>query len=665
MHELIAAGIPVLGRTLLYFLWQGALVGAAAALLLHVLRDARPQLRYAVACLALLACALAPVATLLLELAGASGIPAGVAVAAPARSGAGFATLPAGTAPAGFAFAWPAIDQTLPWIVAAWAAGASALSLRLAAGVWWLGRLPGAGGPRLQQQWQPRLDRLAAACGVCRPVALRLVEALDTPAAAGCWKPVVLLPVAVLARLPVEYVEALLAHELAHVRRHDYLVNLLQGVAEALLFYHPVTWWLSRRIHAERELVADRLAAQAIEDPRRLALALAALADHHATLRAVPRPALAALSHGGQLMSRIEQLVRPGRVRGSGRLLFPLLGLAAAGLAFYAQAQRDPAVAPAPAPAAQTAPAAAPAPAASPAPKAAAAGSRSFAPQPPAAPEAPPKPPAPPASNPPAPPANPPAPPSPSTMRFTVGHSGDAYALVRRSGDSYLVSGINGDHDQIEAAKRTIDGDFLWLRQDGKAYVVTDPALVARARRSWAETEAIGERMRALGERMEDHGRTMEAIGKRMKQAAAPKQGTRGIDEAARKMEAIAREQEALARRQERLAREYASASGDAARSAELDRQMQALDRGMQALGARLEVQSREVDAQVAGQQQAMEALSREMEQASRPMEALSAQMEGLGSEMEKASQRAEAEMRRLLAEAVGKGLARPLPLRQ
>lgn len=667
MHELIASGIPVLGRTLLHFLWQGALVGAVAALLLQLLRDARPQLRYAVACLALLACVLAPAATLLLELAGTSGTAATGAVAAPAQPDARFAMLPSNAPQSGFAFAWPAIDQALPWIVAAWAAGACVLSLRLAAGVWWLGRLPDVGEKQLQQRWQQRLDRLAAACGVRRPVALRLVEALDTPAAAGCWKPVVLLPVAVLARLPVEYVEALLAHELAHVRRHDYLVNLLQGVAEALLFYHPVTWWLSRRIHAERELVADRLAAGAIGEPRRLALALAALADHHAALRAVPRPALAALSHGGQLMSRIEQLVRPGRVRGSGRLVFPLLGLAAAGLAFYAQAQRDPAVAPAPAPAAQTAPAAAPTPPASPAPKAVTTRSRSLAPEPPAAPEAPARPPVPTIEAPrvPAPPANPPAPPSPSVMHVGTGRNGDAYALVRRKDDSYLVSGTNGDHDQIEAARRAIDGDFLWLRQDGEAYVVTDPAMVARAQRSWAETAAIGERMSAMGARMETHGRQMEAIGKRMEQAALPKQATRGIDEAAKKMEALAREQEALARRQEQVARQYASAPGDAARSAELDRQMQALDREMKALSARMDAQSRELDAQVASQDQAMQALSREMEQASKPMEALSAQMEGLSAEMEKASQRAEAEMRQLLAEAMGKGLARPLPLRQ
>lgn len=73
--------------------------------------------------------------------------------------------------------------------------------------------------------------------------------------------------------------EALLAHELAHVRRQDYLAHLLQSLVEALLFFHPVVWWLSSRLRQERELVADALAARALDDPRRLAQALHALAE--------------------------------------------------------------------------------------------------------------------------------------------------------------------------------------------------------------------------------------------------------------------------------------------------------------------------------------------------------------------------------------------------
>ncbi len=71
------------------------------------------------------------------------------------------------------------------------------------------------------------------------------------------------MPAAALTGLPLEQVQALLAHELAHVLRRDYLVNILQGVAEALLFYHPAVWWVSNQIRAERELCCDDLAVAA------------------------------------------------------------------------------------------------------------------------------------------------------------------------------------------------------------------------------------------------------------------------------------------------------------------------------------------------------------------------------------------------------------------
>ena len=113
------------------------------------------------------------------------------------------------------------------------------------------------------------------------------------------------LPAALLARMPAGLLEALLAHELAHIRRHDYLVNLLQAVVEALLFYHPVVWWLSRRIRHERELIADDLAAEALGDRRSLALALSELDRMLGATAAGPIPRFAHAAHGGQLMSRI------------------------------------------------------------------------------------------------------------------------------------------------------------------------------------------------------------------------------------------------------------------------------------------------------------------------------------------------------------------------
>jgi D-alanyl-D-alanine endopeptidase (penicillin-binding protein 7) len=116
--------------------------------------------------------------------------------------------------------------------------------------------------------------------------------------------------------------EALLAHELGHVRRHDYLVNLVQNVVETLLFYHPAVWWISRRIRHEREQIADDFAARQLGEPRRLARALSELERLQFST-----PHLAQAASGGDLMLRIRRLVRPDPQALDWRAAIPVLGL--------------------------------------------------------------------------------------------------------------------------------------------------------------------------------------------------------------------------------------------------------------------------------------------------------------------------------------------------
>jgi D-alanyl-D-alanine endopeptidase (penicillin-binding protein 7) len=173
-----------------------------------------------------------------------------------------------------------------------------------------------------ERVWQARLSRLADRCGIGRHVRLRIVDALASPVTAGCWRPVVLVPAALVTGMPPQLLEALLAHELGHVRRHDYLVNLVQNVIEALLFYHPAVWWISRRIRQERELIADDFAAHRLGEPRQLARALSELerlqfSHHH----------LAQAAAGGDLMARIRRLVRPDPQALDWRAAIPVLGL--------------------------------------------------------------------------------------------------------------------------------------------------------------------------------------------------------------------------------------------------------------------------------------------------------------------------------------------------
>jgi BlaR1 peptidase M56/HEAT repeats len=142
---------------------------------------------------------------------------------------------------------------------------------------------------------------------VSRPVRLVASALTQVPAVIGWWRPVILMPVSVLTGggLTPLQLDALLAHELAHVRRHDYLVNVLQTVIEALLFYHPAVWWVSTRVREEREHCCDDLAVAACGDARFYATALLTMEQ----LRTAPALALAA--NGGSLVGRVRRLLTP------------------------------------------------------------------------------------------------------------------------------------------------------------------------------------------------------------------------------------------------------------------------------------------------------------------------------------------------------------------
>ena len=165
-----------------------------------------------------------------------------------------------------------------PWMLPVWLAGVLVCSLRLV--------LAGTHTMALKRHSDPENGPLAATVsmlaerlGVRRPVAVRVSTMMTSPATFGVWRPVILLPPATALGITPQQLEALLAHELAHVRRHDYLVNVLQMVAETLFFHHPAVWWTSRRIRIERELCCDDIAVQACGDAVGYAQALTGWRD--------------------------------------------------------------------------------------------------------------------------------------------------------------------------------------------------------------------------------------------------------------------------------------------------------------------------------------------------------------------------------------------------
>jgi uncharacterized protein (TIGR03435 family) len=216
-------------------------------------------------------------------------------------------------------------NRLLSWFVLFWLAGALAYSLRLIIGCFAAARLRFRSVRLAPPEWQQNFGELGTKIRVSRPVRLMVSGWAEAPAVVGWLRPVVLLPVGMLTGLPPDQIEALLLHELAHVRRHDYLVNILQSVIEGLLFYHPAVWWVSGHIRTEREACCDDLAVSASGDVLTYVRALTELA----LLRPL-RLAPAVAASGGSLANRVARLLGTSRPTTGPRP--PLVGVIAGAL---------------------------------------------------------------------------------------------------------------------------------------------------------------------------------------------------------------------------------------------------------------------------------------------------------------------------------------------
>jgi len=299
--------ILALGWALLHFLWQGVLIAMLLGGVNLLLRRAGAGVRYAAACAAMLAMLAAGVGTFLWLVihAGAFGstpVEALVPVLPATRAGSAIVARTISSQSAFRMEQW--LDNHLVWLVCVWAAGVVMLSLRTAGGWIFAQTLKGRGSRPAEPAWQQVLERLASRLGVARRIALCESMVARVPAVIGWLRPVILLPVSALAGLTPQMMEAILAHELAHIRRHDYLLNMLQTAVETLLFYHPAVWWVGKKIRQERENCCDDLAVAACGDALVYARALTELEQ----LRGVPYD-LAMAATGGSLLARIRRLV--------------------------------------------------------------------------------------------------------------------------------------------------------------------------------------------------------------------------------------------------------------------------------------------------------------------------------------------------------------------
>ena len=305
--------LEAVGAALLHSLWQGALVAGGLFIALRLFKSTNATARYALCSAALLLLFLLPVGTgVQIYLSsqpdptsfpvseGIASYEAPVMEAAP-ESNEAVATpviaQQAGEDAYASSFAWR------PFLVAMWFMGVVVLSLRWVSGLIGVHQLKRHGLAVEDDLIQSSFDTLIGQLDISRSVQLLASVHVDQPMVIGWLKPVVLLPLSVVTNLPLAHVEAILAHELAHVRRHDYLVLVFQSVVEVLFFYHPAVWWVSRQMRIEREYCCDELATKVLGNELVYVTALTNLDSRRGQQ-------LALGANDGRLVDRIRRIVQ-------------------------------------------------------------------------------------------------------------------------------------------------------------------------------------------------------------------------------------------------------------------------------------------------------------------------------------------------------------------
>ena len=309
------------GSVVVSLLWQGTVVGALVGLALVATRGRSPNLRYALACVGLLLiAALLPVNFVLVQ--------AGLREPLPEATAEAPSTVPPAAIPESTFYPTDPTDRSdpsdssspapptrpslsasqryhlcLPWLGRLWAVGIVCFALYDLAGLLALRHLR-TKSKAVGEDIAALACRFRERLGVRARVRVRWLAGLSSALVTGFFRTVILLPASMATRMTPDEIEAILAHEFAHIRRWDMWVNAFQRVVEALLFFHPVVWWLSKTIRAERELCCDELALRAYPDRAQYVRALLTLAE------AAQSPEVLALSsHGGSLVHRVRSIL--------------------------------------------------------------------------------------------------------------------------------------------------------------------------------------------------------------------------------------------------------------------------------------------------------------------------------------------------------------------
>ena len=277
--------------TLIHFCWQATVIAGAYRMVSVAFTRRASQTRYVLALSALMAMLAASVFTFAWQMRSSESPAVFTATSSAAANTLSSGDYPRMVAPgitpssqaaAGGSRFVQSLPSFMGWIDAFWVLGVLALSVRGLGGWWLIHRLRVTATTEAPHAVIKAFQRISHALGLRRSALLRVSSAIAGPITVGAVRAMVLLPISAVTLLGPDEIEVVLAHELAHVRRADYLWNLVQTLVETLFFFHPAVWWISSRVRHERELCCDDLALKVCPNPVVYASALFHLEEHRA-----------------------------------------------------------------------------------------------------------------------------------------------------------------------------------------------------------------------------------------------------------------------------------------------------------------------------------------------------------------------------------------------
>jgi bla regulator protein BlaR1 len=312
--------INALGWTIIHSLWQGLLIGSMLFLLLFLFRKQNASFRYNLSVFSLAFIMGFSVLTFSLYSRGQNqsvSLSGNLTVSVPFEGKFSSAESSGNNV---FRMIFNPITRSIsddlslrfPLITGIWLLGVFIISLRMAGGLFYLRKLRNSGLIRLPEYILSKFENLTFLMKIQRKPKFYKSVLIKVPSVIGYIRPMILLPVSALTYIPVEQLEAIVAHELAHIRRHDWLVNIFQSVMGALYFYHPAVWYIQSVIRKERENCCDDIA---LKYSGGQLVYIKALASINEIQTSAGYPLLAINSGRNHLLNRVLRILKKGKMK--------------------------------------------------------------------------------------------------------------------------------------------------------------------------------------------------------------------------------------------------------------------------------------------------------------------------------------------------------------